>query len=143
MKKRNRAMRPILAIDQLFNVLLWNGSQDETISSRIHRRIEAGKATWFDKKLCCLLKKLESEHCMKSEGEQILAMKTRKCKCCGKKFENRICGGNYCMECTSEALKIDKIKGIKNENNLQKNQILAMNLNLIALFCLGFYNGNI
>ena len=51
---------------------------------------------------------------------QTLAMKTRKCKCCGKKFENRISGGNYCMECTSEALKIDKIKGIKNENNLQK-----------------------
>ena len=46
-------------------------------------------------------------------------MKTRKCKCCGKKFENRISGGNYCMECTREALKIDKIKGIKNENNLQ------------------------
>ena len=28
-----------------------------------------------------------------------------KCKCCGKKFDKRICGGNYCMECTREALK--------------------------------------
>ena len=69
MKKRNRAMRFLLAIDQLFNVLLWNGSQDETISSHIHRRQVNGTATWFDKKICCLLKKLESEHCLKSVGE--------------------------------------------------------------------------
>ena len=69
MKKRNRTMRLLLAIDQLFNVLLWNGSQDETISSHIHRRQLNGTATWFDKKICCLLKKLESEHCLKSLGE--------------------------------------------------------------------------
>ena len=69
MKKRNRAMRLLLAIDQLFNVLLWNGSQDETISSHIHRRQLNGTATWLDKKICCLLKKLESEHCLKSLGE--------------------------------------------------------------------------
>ena len=69
MKKRNRTMRLMLAIDQLFNVLLWNGSQDETISSHIHRRQLNGTATWFDNKICCLLKKLESEHCNKSLGE--------------------------------------------------------------------------
>jgi hypothetical protein len=69
MKKRNRTMRLLLAIDQLFNVLLWNGSQDETISSHIHRRQVNGTATWLDKKICCLLKKLESEHCLKSLGE--------------------------------------------------------------------------
>ena len=68
-KKRSRIMRVLLAIDQLGNVLFWNGSQDETISSHIHRRIESGKATWFDKKLCCLLKKLEDNHCAKSIGE--------------------------------------------------------------------------
>lgn len=67
--KRTRWMRFLLVLDQMGNVLFWNGSQDETISSHIHRRIKAGKATWFDKWLCCLLKKLESEHCMKSEGE--------------------------------------------------------------------------
>ena len=39
------------------------------ISSHIHRRIEGGKANWFDKKLCCLLKKLENNHCEKSLGE--------------------------------------------------------------------------
>ena len=69
MKKRNRAMRFLLVLDQMFNVLLWNGSQDETISSHIHRRQANGTATWFDKKICCLLKKLESEHCLKSLGE--------------------------------------------------------------------------
>ena len=68
-QKRSRLMRFLLVLDQMFNVILWNGSQDETISSHIHRRIESGKATWFDKKLCCLLKKLEDNHCAKSIGE--------------------------------------------------------------------------
>lgn len=69
MKKRSRIKRLLLVIDQLGNVIFWNGSQDETISSHIHRRIESGKATWFDKKLCCLLKKIENNHCAKSLGE--------------------------------------------------------------------------
>ena len=68
-KKRSRVKRLLLVIDQLGNVLFWNGSQDETISSHIHRRIESGTATWFDKKLCCLLKKIENNHCAKSLGE--------------------------------------------------------------------------
>ena len=42
MKKRSRFFRFLLALDQLGNVLFWNGSQDETISSHIHRRIESG-----------------------------------------------------------------------------------------------------
>lgn len=68
-KKRTRTLRFLLVLDQMFNVLLWNGSQDETISSHLSRRIKRGDATWLDKKLCCLLKKFESEHCLKSEGE--------------------------------------------------------------------------
>lgn len=68
-KKRSRAMRFLLVLDQMFNVLLWNGSQDETISSHIQRRIDKGIATLFDKKVCCLLKKLEQNHCEKSKGE--------------------------------------------------------------------------
>lgn len=67
--KRSRVMRFLLVLDQMFNVLIWNGSQDETISSHIHRKQMNGTATWFDKKICCLLKKLESEHCLKSLGE--------------------------------------------------------------------------
>ena len=65
-QKRNRLMRFLLVFDQMLNVIFWNGSQDETISSHIGRRISEGKATWFDKKLCCLLKRLEDNHCNKS-----------------------------------------------------------------------------
>lgn len=67
--KRTRLNRALLATDQLLNVLLWNGSQDETVSSHIGRLETAGMATWFDKKVCCLLSKLEYNHCNKSEGE--------------------------------------------------------------------------
>ena len=68
-EKRSRFMRFLLSLDKMGNVIFWNGSQDETISSHIHRRIESGKANWFDKKICCLLKKLEDNHCAKSIGE--------------------------------------------------------------------------
>lgn len=67
--KRSRLMRLLLVLDQMGNVLFWNGSQDETVSSHIGRRIEKGTATWFDKKLCCLLKKLDNNHCVESRGE--------------------------------------------------------------------------
>lgn len=68
-QKRSRLMRFLLVLDQMCNVLFWNGSQDETVSSHIGRRIAENRATWFDKKLCCLLKRLESNHCNKSLGE--------------------------------------------------------------------------
>ena len=69
MNKRSRTMRFLLVLDQMFNVLLWNGSQDETISSHIGRRIESNKATWFDKRVCKFLRVLEAKHCIKSKGE--------------------------------------------------------------------------
>ena len=68
-EKRSRWFRFLLALDQMLNVIFWNGSQDETVSSHIGRRIREGKATWFDKKLCCFLKTLEYNHCEKSLGE--------------------------------------------------------------------------
>lgn len=67
--KRSRLNRFILVLDQMFNVLLLNGSQDETISSYTGRKIQNGTATWFDKKLCCFLNKFEKDHCLKSKGE--------------------------------------------------------------------------
>ena len=67
--KRSRIMRLLLATDQWFSVLLWNSSQDETISSHVGRRIKDGKANWFDYKLCSVLKWIQSEHCKRSEGE--------------------------------------------------------------------------
>ena len=69
MAKRNRLMRFLLVLDQMINVVFWNGSQDETVSSHVGRRIEEGKATWFDKRLCYFLSKLEHNHCNKSLGE--------------------------------------------------------------------------
>lgn len=69
MEKRSRWFRLAIAIDQFFNVLIWNGSQDETISSHIARRQEVGTATRFDNFICCILKKIEQNHCKKSEGE--------------------------------------------------------------------------
>lgn len=68
-KKRTRLMRFFLVLDQMGNVIFWNGSQDETISSHIARRIEKGEETWFDKRVCCFLKRLEQNHCEKSLGE--------------------------------------------------------------------------
>ena len=68
-EKRTRLMRFILVLDQMANVVFWNGSQDETVSSHIGRRIQKGEATWFDRKLCCFLKKIEKNHCNKSLGE--------------------------------------------------------------------------
>lgn len=67
--KRSRWERLLLATDQWFAVLIWNSSQDETISSHIHRKQEKGTASWFDNAVCCFLKKIESEHCLKSKGE--------------------------------------------------------------------------
>lgn len=69
MEKRSWFMRSLLVLDQTFNVLLWNGSQDETISSHIHRRQEAGISNWFDDLICNILKIIESKHCLKSKGE--------------------------------------------------------------------------
>ena len=68
-KKRNRLMRFLLVLDQMLNVLIWNGSQDETVSSHIGRRIEAGKARWIEKKLCAFLRFLQSKHCLLAKGE--------------------------------------------------------------------------
>jgi hypothetical protein len=67
--KRSRVMRFLLVLDQMLNVVLWNGSQDETISSHIARRQLSGTSTWFDDKVCCGLSRLEYNHCNKSIGE--------------------------------------------------------------------------
>lgn len=68
-KKRSRLLRFLLVVDQMLNVLFWNGSQDETVSSHIGRKIENGTATWFDKILCKFLRRIERSHCFKSKGE--------------------------------------------------------------------------
>lgn len=67
--KRPYWLRLLLVTDQFFNVLIWNGSQDETISSHIGRRMADGKAYRVEKWICAGLKKLEHNHCIKSKGE--------------------------------------------------------------------------
>ena len=68
-EKRHYLLRLLLVIDQFFNVLLWNGSQDETISSHVGRRVLSGKANIFERILCRILSKLDNNHCRKSIGE--------------------------------------------------------------------------
>ena len=68
-KKRSRIERLLLVIDQFLNVLIWNGSQDETVSSHVGRRIKAKKALKLELLLCKFLRVLESKHCLKSLGE--------------------------------------------------------------------------
>jgi len=68
-EKRSRVLRLLLSIDQFFNVLIWNGSQDQTISGHIGRKISESRALWVEKFICKLLRKLESKHCLKSRGE--------------------------------------------------------------------------
>jgi len=68
-KKRSRLMRFLLVLDQMLNVIFWNGSQDETVSSHVGRRIETGKATRLDRLLCKFLRALQSKHCLRSIGE--------------------------------------------------------------------------
>jgi len=68
-KKRSRAMRFLLVVDQMCNVVFFNGSQDETVSSHIGRKINGGYANVYEKSLCNFLRLLESKHCIKSFGE--------------------------------------------------------------------------
>ena len=65
-KTKSRCLRALIALDQLLGVIFWNNSQDETISSKLGRK---EKLNWFENKLCCLLSKLEYNHCYKSLGE--------------------------------------------------------------------------
>jgi hypothetical protein len=68
-RKRSRWQRLLLVLDQLCNVVCWNGSQDETVSSHIGRRIEAGRAIWIEKLICRGLRRLQNNHCQRAKGE--------------------------------------------------------------------------
>jgi len=68
-KVYSRWFRLALVVDQTLNVVWLNGSQDETCSSHIGRKIEMGTATWFQRFVCKCLRKMETSHCFKSRGE--------------------------------------------------------------------------
>ena len=68
-KTKSRWLRALIAFDQLVDVMFWNNSQDETISSKIGRKKLNNTSNWFEDKLCCLLSKFAYNHCSKSLGE--------------------------------------------------------------------------
>ena len=68
-RTKSRLRRFLIAFDQMLNVLIWNGSQDETISSHIARRIEVGRAYKIEIYICKFLRLIESQHCKKTLGE--------------------------------------------------------------------------
>lgn len=57
------ALRVLLAFDQLGNVLLLRGHEDETISSNCGKRVRAGTAGVFCRWLCRLLDVVDPGHC--------------------------------------------------------------------------------
>jgi len=61
--------RLLIAIDQFLNVLILNGSHDETISSNIGRKIANKTNTKGELILCKILRLLQNKHCKKNIGE--------------------------------------------------------------------------
>lgn len=68
-EKRSYIMRILLVLDQLFNVVFLNGSQDQTTSGHIAKRQYEKSSNWFMNKLCIILKKIEAKHCWLSRKE--------------------------------------------------------------------------
>jgi len=68
-EKRSYLFRVILAIDQLFNVILFNGSQDQTMSGNIAKKQYENTSKWYHDYLCKILNVFESSHCWKSRKE--------------------------------------------------------------------------
>ena len=55
----------LIAVDQLGNALLM-GDPDETISSRMGKKMRSNSATPIDKGLCKVLDKIDGDHCEES-----------------------------------------------------------------------------
>ena len=55
--------RIALAWDQLINAHLPGGDEDETISSRMGKALEAKKNCWICKVLCRMLHWIDPNHC--------------------------------------------------------------------------------
>lgn len=62
--RKNRFWRTLLALDQLLNVVVFNGDEDETVSSN------AGKAALQGRRwgcvLCRILDVFDRDHCTKA-----------------------------------------------------------------------------
>lgn len=64
----------LIAIDQLFNAL-FGGDPDETISSRVGKRVKSGDPDLVSEVLCEVLDAIDENHCEESieydEGEPV------------------------------------------------------------------------
>lgn len=58
----------LISIDQYVNVIFL-GDPDETISSRLGKKILDGRADWFHKYVCKELDKVDKNHCLDSIEE--------------------------------------------------------------------------
>ena len=56
----------LIAIDQLFKVIIYGGNPDVTISHVIGVKKREERANWLERKVCCFLQLFENQHCIKS-----------------------------------------------------------------------------
>lgn len=68
MKRKSYVLRALIALDQLFNVLLLNGSEDHTISGRVgYKAMTTDKWHWkFAEKFINTLFWFDDNHCYNS-----------------------------------------------------------------------------
>lgn len=55
----------LISIDQLFNTL-FGGDPDETISSRLGKKLRAGDPSDLEEDMCDVLDSIDPDHCAKS-----------------------------------------------------------------------------
>ncbi len=68
MKRKSYTLRLMISIDQFFNVLLLNGSEDHTISGRVgYKALTTQKKRWlYAEKLINTLFWFDKDHCRES-----------------------------------------------------------------------------
>lgn len=55
-----------LAKDQYCKVALYGGNPDVTVSHQLGVKTLKKNTNWFERKICCFLKRLDNNHCKKS-----------------------------------------------------------------------------
>ena len=67
--KRSYGKRVALILTQAFNVIILNGSQDQTTSGHIAKKQYEGTSNIFLDFICLILRKIEARHCWLSRKE--------------------------------------------------------------------------
>lgn len=63
---KERLWNILIAFDQLIKTVVYGGNPDVTISHVIGVKTQKGTANWLERKICCLLNKLDVDHCKES-----------------------------------------------------------------------------